>query len=76
MSDFTDDAFHFSAIYGERPGFDPRMNSFPFEFTWLDGPALKRYLDVLDAQPQLVGPPTPPGFVREEPESESASAAD
>src|SRR6185436_4573266 len=29
---FDHESFHFNAIYGERPGFDPRMNSFPFEF--------------------------------------------
>ena len=41
---FDHEAFHFNAVYGERPGFDPRMNDFPFEFTFLDGPALGRFL--------------------------------
>jgi hypothetical protein len=51
---YDDEAFHFSAIYGERPGFDPRMNAFPFEFTWLEGPALDRYLDVLSVSPEIL----------------------
>ena len=30
------------------------MNQFPFEFTWLDGPALKRYLDVLSVSKEML----------------------
>ena len=47
------EAFHFSALTGERPGFDPRMNDFPFEFTFLEGPALGRYLDVLSVSREI-----------------------
>jgi hypothetical protein len=46
-------ASHFNALYGERPGFDPRMNQYPYEFTWLDGPALKKYLDVLSVSKEI-----------------------
>jgi len=48
------ESFHLNALYGERPGFDPRMNEFPFEFTWLDGPALKRYLDVKSVSQEIL----------------------
>ena len=48
------ESFHFNALYGERPGFDPRMNQFPFEFTWLDGPALKHFLDVLSVSQEIL----------------------
>ena len=48
------EAFHFNALLGERPGFDPRMNSFPFEFTWLDGPAVTRYLDVKSVSNEIL----------------------
>ena len=30
------------------------MNQFPFEFTFLDGPALKRYLDVLSVSQEIL----------------------
>ena len=40
------EAFHFNALTGERPGFDPRMNDFLFSFTFLDGPAEGILLDV------------------------------
>ena len=39
-------AFHVSAENGERPGFDPRMNDFAFEFTFLDDPLAQVSLDV------------------------------
>src|SRR5262249_7516760 len=29
------DATHVNALYGQRPGFDPRMNDFPYELTFL-----------------------------------------
>ncbi|MBK8118781.1 MAG: hypothetical protein IPK39_05825 [Sulfuritalea sp.] len=48
------EAFHFNAIYGERPGFDPRMNSFPFEVTFLDGPAIDHNLDVLAVSKEIL----------------------
>ena len=33
-------------VTGERPGFDPRMNDFPFEFTFLQAPLLGTRLEV------------------------------
>ena len=39
-------AFHVSAENGERPGFDPRMNDFAFEFTFLEDPLTQTSLDV------------------------------
>ena len=33
-------------LYGERPGFDPRMNEFPYTISFLDGDAEGRTLDV------------------------------
>src|SRR5258705_11051987 len=32
-------AFHFNGLYGELPGFDPRMHDFPYEFSLRNGPA-------------------------------------
>ncbi|HTD65340.1 MAG TPA: hypothetical protein VK846_02265, partial [Candidatus Limnocylindria bacterium] len=48
------EAFHFNALLGERPGFDPRMNSFPFEFTFLNGPAIASFLDVQSVSQELL----------------------
>ncbi|MCP4455411.1 MAG: hypothetical protein GY809_28460, partial [Planctomycetes bacterium] len=49
-----DEAFHFSGIYGERPGFDPRMNDFPFEFTFLDGPGVDTFIDVESVSKEIL----------------------
>ncbi|HMJ89443.1 MAG TPA: hypothetical protein VK530_06485, partial [Candidatus Acidoferrum sp.] len=49
-----DEAFHFNALLGERPGFDPRMNEFPFEFTFLNGPAIASFLDVKSVSQELL----------------------
>ncbi|MBW2207911.1 MAG: hypothetical protein JRG79_13465, partial [Deltaproteobacteria bacterium] len=48
------EAFHFNALTGERPGFDPRMNDYPFEFTFLSGPALDTYLDVESVSKEIL----------------------
>jgi len=58
---YDHEAFHFNAVFGERPGFDPRMNKFPFEFTFLDGPAIGRFLDVASVSQEIlsVGRDTP-----------------
>jgi hypothetical protein len=48
------DAFHFNALLGERPGFDPRMNDFPFEVTFLDGPGNGTFLDVKSVSKELL----------------------
>ncbi len=48
------EAFHANALYGERPGFDPRMNQFPFDFTFLDGAAVKKMLDVLSVSQEIL----------------------
>ncbi|HKK93768.1 MAG TPA: hypothetical protein VJ925_10050, partial [Longimicrobiales bacterium] len=48
------EAFHFNARLGERPGFDPRMNDFPFEFTFLDGPAISTFLDVQSVSGEIL----------------------
>jgi len=46
-------ATHVNAQYGERPGFDPRMNDFPYTVTFLSGAANGQTLDanggVIDA---------------------------
>ena len=43
---FDVNATHVNAQYGERPGFDPRMNSFPYTVSFLSGPANGQTLDV------------------------------
>ena len=47
-------AFHFNGLYGERPGFDPRMNDFPYAFTLLNGPAQDVQLDVASVSKEIL----------------------
>ncbi|MHC4427668.1 MAG: beta strand repeat-containing protein, partial [Planctomycetota bacterium] len=48
------EASHVNALYGERPGFDPRMNDFLFAFIMLDDPAFGITLDVQSVSGEIL----------------------
>ena len=45
---------HVNAVTGERPGFDPRMNEFPFSFTFLEDPLSEVELDVASVSGDII----------------------
>src|SRR5262249_18030412 len=47
-------AVHVSALNGQRPGFDPRMNSFPYTATFLNGNAAGQELDVASVSQDIL----------------------
>ena len=55
LASITDEnATHVNAATGQRPGFDPRFNGFPYSVTFLNGPAQNVELDVASTSSDIL----------------------